>query len=88
MEREAEDLIRAQVELHGRISRMVDNLKKMGQANNTTGAVQSRTTTLEKYWAKFEEQHETLRTTYREVTKNHDYVKKDLSAILEETYLN
>lgn len=87
MEREIEDLVQGQQELHGRISRAVDNLKKMGQANITPGAVQSRLASLDSCWSKFEAQHETLRTVHREAIKKTDYFRKDYIGIVEETYL-
>lgn len=87
MEKTVEDLIQNQIELHGRISRIVENLRKLGQANITAGAVQSRLTCLDGYWHKFEAQHETLTTTHRDEIKNLEYKKKDYVATVEEAYL-
>lgn len=64
MQAQFEDLIFEQGELHGRIARAVENLKKMGQANITLGAVQSRIANLDKNWEKFEEQLKELRTEH------------------------
>ncbi|KMQ87987.1 hypothetical protein RF55_12600, partial [Lasius niger] len=88
MERQADNLIQDQRELHGRIARVVENMRKAGQGNITQGTVQSRLQKLETYWSKFELQHETLRHDYRELIKLHDYVKKDFYGIVEEAYLN
>ncbi|KMQ86655.1 hypothetical protein RF55_14307 [Lasius niger] len=84
MKKQADNLIQDQRELHGRIARVVENMRKSGQANITQGTVQSRLQKLETYWSKFELQHETLRHDYRELVKLHDYVKKDFYGIVEE----
>lgn len=73
--------------MHGRIARVVENLRKSGQANITHGAVQSRLQKLENYWSKFEFQHETLRNDYQEIIKSHDYSKRDFYSVVEEAYL-
>jgi len=87
MEKQADNLIQDQRELHSRIARVVENLRKSGQANITHGAVQSRLQKLESYWSKFELQHETLRNNYREIIKSHDYSKRDFYSVVEEAYL-
>lgn len=86
MEERAEDLLQSQLELHGRIARITENLRKLGQANITAGAVQSRMITLDGYWSKFEEQHE-LRSRHADAIKNLDYTKKDYLGTVEESYL-
>jgi len=83
---EAEDIIQSQRELHGRIARAVENLKKLGQANITAGAVQTRLAGLEKCWATFEAQHALLRAQHREEIYKHEYMKKDYASIVEEAY--
>ncbi|KMQ84389.1 hypothetical protein RF55_17840, partial [Lasius niger] len=87
MELALDELIQSQIDLHGRISRSVDNLKKLGQANITAGAVEARMNILENHWAKFEEQHRILFTVHKDTVKNLDYKKKDYVSIVEETYL-
>lgn len=87
MEKQIEALVQEQIELHDRIARIVENLKKLGQANITPGAVQSRLEMLDSYWEKFEEQHKALKTTRRDVILGHDYVKTDFYGKVEETYL-
>ncbi|XP_036140869.1 uncharacterized protein LOC118644969 [Monomorium pharaonis] len=82
----AAGLIRSQRALHGRISRTVDNLKKLGQANITTGAVEARLAGLEKYWSTFESQHETLLREHWDALSEDDYVTGDLISVVEETY--
>lgn len=42
MPRESEGILRAQFELHGRIARAFDNLKKSGAAKMTVGLVEAR----------------------------------------------
>ncbi|XP_071652192.1 uncharacterized protein [Temnothorax longispinosus] len=83
-----EDLIQGQRDLHGRISRVVENLRKLGQANITAGAVQSRLASLESCWNKFEEQDKTLRTVHREAVSGTSYLKEDFFSLVEEVYLN
>ncbi|XP_036148445.1 uncharacterized protein LOC118647509 [Monomorium pharaonis] len=82
----AAGLIRSQRALHGRISRTVDNLKKLGQANITTGAVEARLAGLEKYWLTFESQHETLLREHWDTLSEDDYVTGDFISIVEEAY--
>lgn len=81
-------MIQDQAELYGRISRIVENLKKLGQSNITADAVQSRLTTLEIYWARFEEQHKTLHMVHKEALKRHEYTKTDVPSFVEEAYLS
>ncbi|KMQ86040.1 hypothetical protein RF55_15095 [Lasius niger] len=87
MDKVIEDLIHNQIELHGHISRMVENLRKLGQANITSDAVESRLTSLENHWSRFEEQHTTLVTVHRDAVRNLDYKKKDYIGTVEDTYL-
>jgi hypothetical protein len=56
-------------------------LRELGQANITEGATQTRIGSLDKCWAKFEEQHDRLCAGFREVLKSHDYVRKDFFAL-------
>lgn len=83
---EAEDILQSRRELHGRIARAVDNLKKLGQSNITAGAVQTRLAGLEKCWATFEAQHALLRQQYKEEISKSDYLTKDYIAVVEEAY--
>lgn len=61
---EMDELIQSQIELHGRIARAVDNLKKLGQTHITAGAVQTQLAGLEKCWLTFEAQHALLRSQH------------------------
>jgi len=54
-------LLEAQSDIHGRMSRSVDNLRKMGVNNITLGAIQARLTILDNLWGKIEAQHELIR---------------------------
>lgn len=56
-------LVEAQNDIHGRMSRSVDNLRKMGAANITAEAVQARLHLLETLWNKFEANRDLIRTT-------------------------
>ncbi|CAL1672971.1 unnamed protein product [Lasius platythorax] len=86
MELKCEGLLQEQRDLYGRISRVVENLRKLGQANITQGAVQSRLTLLDKYWSRFEEQHTILRTEHKDALKQQDYTKSDFVSKVEEAY--
>lgn len=73
-------------ELYGRIARTFENLKKLGQANITASAVQTRLANLKKCWTTFK-RHARLCTKFRDAVKTHDYIKKDYLSLTEEVYL-
>ncbi|TGZ49471.1 hypothetical protein DBV15_11972 [Temnothorax longispinosus] len=83
---EMEGLIRSQNELHGRIARAYDNLKKAGSARFTMGLVDARLQALESNWSKFEEQHSKLLLMPPETLAATDYKKQDLPTLVEETF--
>ncbi|XP_077275741.1 uncharacterized protein LOC143904736 [Temnothorax americanus] len=85
--REMEGIIRSQHDLHGRIARSYDNLKKMGFTNITIGLVEARLQALEANWAKFEAQHDKLYASFWESLTEHDYEKRNVPATVEEAYL-
>lgn len=87
MSKEAEGLVRAQLELFGRLSRAYDNMRKVGAANITAGLVEARLQSLESNWARFEAQHSKILSQYWEIASELDYHKKDVPALTEETYL-
>lgn len=51
------------------------------------GLVEARLQALEANWAKFEAQHDRLLTSFWETLASNDYQRKDLPAVVEETYL-
>ncbi|EFN60658.1 hypothetical protein EAG_14876 [Camponotus floridanus] len=59
-------LLEAQTDIHGRMSRSVDNLRKMGVTNITAGAIQACLIILDNLWAKFEVQHELIRAALKD----------------------
>ncbi|XP_024885965.1 uncharacterized protein LOC112463685, partial [Temnothorax curvispinosus] len=85
---DTETLIRSQTELHGRISRAYENLKKSGTTKVTLGVAEARLQGLESNWAKFEAQHESIFDTPWERIKELDYVKQSVFALAEEAYLH
>ncbi|XP_024883926.1 uncharacterized protein LOC112462412, partial [Temnothorax curvispinosus] len=85
---DTETLIRSQTELHGRISRAYENLKKAGTTKVTLGVAEARLQGLESNWAKFEAQHESIFDTPWERIKELDYVKQSVFALAEEAYLH
>ncbi|XP_011702560.1 PREDICTED: uncharacterized protein LOC105458737 [Wasmannia auropunctata] len=86
--READILVRSQVELYGKIARASENLKKQGVANITIGLTEARLQALDNNWAKFEAQHDKLISGFWEALTGQDYLKKDYHSFTEETYLN
>ncbi|XP_025264623.1 uncharacterized protein LOC112637995 [Camponotus floridanus] len=81
-------LLEAQTDIHGRMSRSVDNLRKMGVTNITAGAIQARLTILENLWAKFEAQHELIRTALKDRYLESEYAKNDFIDTAECTYVS
>lgn len=61
-----ERLIASQQDLHGRIIRTCENLRKAGVAKISVGLIQSALAVLEKKWTKFEGQHERLNQEFGE----------------------
>ncbi|XP_071581293.1 uncharacterized protein [Temnothorax nylanderi] len=84
---EMEGIIRSQNELHGRIARAYDNLKKAGGARFTMGLVDARLQALESNWSKFEEQHSKLLLMPPEALAATDYKRQDLPALVEEAFV-
>ncbi|XP_025264300.1 uncharacterized protein LOC112637855 [Camponotus floridanus] len=81
-------LLEAQNDIHGRMSRSVDNLRKMGVTNITAGAVHARLTILDNLWAKFEAQHELIRATLKDRYMESEYAKSDFIDTAECTYIS
>lgn len=82
-----EQLIGAQYELHGRISRTHMNLKKTGVSRITGALIASTIRLLDSKWEKFEEHHERLRAKYWKEFKQHDYYLQDFLGQTEQAYV-
>jgi len=82
-----EKLIDLQYELHGRIARSCENLRKAGSSKLSIALVQSALKILDGKWAKFETQHDHLRTEFGDRLEDHDYTREDLMGEVEATYL-
>ncbi|CAL1671688.1 unnamed protein product [Lasius platythorax] len=82
-----EQLVAAQRELHGRIARTLENLRKAGSAKLSVALVQSALANLEGKWTKFEDQHDRLLLEFGDKLKGHDYVSSDLVSTVEMVYL-
>ncbi|XP_039303533.1 uncharacterized protein LOC120357410 [Solenopsis invicta] len=78
MSHPVEDLVQAQHDLFGLLSRSYENMKKAGEANITLGLLEARLQTLEGYWSKFVTRHEQLLMEYGDVLEEHEYVTEDL----------
>lgn len=82
-----EKLIDTQRELHGRIARSIENLRKAGAAKMTIALIQSAMRVLDSKWAKVEVQHDRLRADYGNRLEEHDYMKNDFMGTVEAAYL-
>ncbi|XP_025993937.2 uncharacterized protein LOC113004546 [Solenopsis invicta] len=78
MSHPVEDLVQAQHDLFGLLSRLYENMKKAGEANITLGLLEARLQTLEGYWSKFVTRHEQLLMEYGDDLEEHEYVTDDL----------
>ncbi|GAB1865907.1 Bel12-ag transposon polyprotein [Camponotus japonicus] len=83
---EMDQMIDAQHELHVRILRSVDNLKKIGAAKLNAHTIQAAIRVLDDKWTKFTEQHEELRANYWKEIKEDDYTTDDLLSKVETAY--
>ncbi|KMQ87813.1 hypothetical protein RF55_12812 [Lasius niger] len=80
-------LLQSQTEIHGRISRSVENLKKMGASHITLSAIETRIKILDQLWIKFEAQHDLLRAGYKEKFNTCEYTTSDIFEITENAYV-
>ncbi|GAB1865873.1 t-SNARE coiled-coil homology domain-containing protein [Camponotus japonicus] len=78
-------LLEAQNDIHGRMSRSVDNLRKMGVSGITAVAIQARLRILETLWTKFEAYHDLIRTALKDKYLESEYAKADFIDIAEST---
>lgn len=82
-----EDLVASQYELHGRIARTWDNLKKSGPAQKiTVDLVRSTMALLDAKWQKYDSQHSELMRSHRKELKGSSYVTEDLYEKTEAQY--
>ncbi|GAB1860808.1 Peptidase aspartic putative domain-containing protein [Camponotus japonicus] len=79
-------LVATATELYGKIARAHDNLLKLGVAKITLGAVEALLHMLEKYSSKFDGLNDAL-ADQRARLANDDYLKQDIPALAEESYL-
>ncbi|KMQ81992.1 hypothetical protein RF55_24564 [Lasius niger] len=63
-------LLESQLEIHGRISRSVGNLKKMGSSNINLSAIETRIRIMDQMCIKFESQHDLIRAAFKEKFKD------------------
>lgn len=82
-----ERLSKSQRELHWRIARTDENLRKAGTTNINDILIRSALTVLEKKWAKFEAQHDRLNEEYGELLEEHTYTTEDFLTTVEMEYL-
>ncbi|XP_025264302.1 uncharacterized protein LOC112637857 [Camponotus floridanus] len=87
MSAEVKVLLEAQHDIHGRISRAVDNLRKMGVSNITRDAIQARLGILDNLWQKMETQHELIRAALKDKYQESEYAVSDFIEVAENTYV-
>jgi hypothetical protein len=80
-------LLAGQRDIHDRIARTVDNLKKLGSSNITVSAVETRLQLLDQLWSKFESQHELIRVSLKDKFEESDYAKSNFIDIVEIQYV-
>lgn len=88
------DLIDEQKETIRRICRVVENLKKLGAAKMTEGAIRSRlddtlTPPLKEAWSEFKAQHRCITRVAKDdsTLKSNEYFSKKLFDLTEESYM-
>ncbi|XP_018407674.1 PREDICTED: uncharacterized protein LOC108783572 [Cyphomyrmex costatus] len=82
-----EQLLSAQLQIHGRIARTMENLKKAGAANIGVTMVQSSLSLLESKWKSAEEQHYELVKSFGKALENHEYFTNDFLSEIETVYI-
>jgi len=87
MSSDLDALINGQRDLHGRMSRSIDNLKKMGASNITQSVVETRISLIDQLWAKFESQHELIRALFKTDFNTSEYVRSGFFDTAENTYV-
>jgi hypothetical protein len=87
MSSELNALLASQHDIHGRLSRAVDNLKKLGAANITLSVVETKIKLIDQLWARFEVQHEAIIAGYQEGYQKSEYATADTYDSVELTYL-
>ncbi|XP_011261599.1 uncharacterized protein LOC105254544 [Camponotus floridanus] len=80
-------LLEAQNDIHGRMSRFVDNLRKIGVSSITAEAIQARLRILETLWTKFETHHDLIVAALKDKYLESEYAKADFVDIAETTYV-
>jgi len=82
-----ETLVGAQHKLFGRITRTLENVKKAGAAKLTEPMIATTFRLLDSKWAKFEEQHERMRSRHWDEMKVHKYYVQDFFGKVEGVYV-
>ncbi|XP_071651728.1 uncharacterized protein [Temnothorax longispinosus] len=81
-------LLNSQHDIHGRISRSMDNLRKLGADKLTLDVVSTRIRILDDLWAKFESNHDLIRACYGQLYNESEYAKTDFVDTVENTYVH
>jgi len=81
-----EAVVRTQTELHHRIGRIVENLKKLGKDKITPLTINSRLELLETHWKSFQSSHSSLISAQTEELRSHAYFTEDFYEQCETAY--
>ncbi|KMQ87939.1 bel12-ag transposon polyprotein [Lasius niger] len=80
-------MLQSQHEIYGRISRSVENLKKMGSSSINLSAIETRIKIADQLWTKFEAQHDQIRAAYKDKFNDSEYARSNLFDTAENTYV-
>lgn len=80
-------LLNSQRDVFGRISRSVDNLRKLGSSNITRSAAETRIRILDQLWTKCETQHDLIMAAYKDKYDESEYAKTNFFDTTENTYV-
>ncbi|XP_028159300.1 uncharacterized protein LOC114352054 [Ostrinia furnacalis] len=85
---EFDKLVKSQVSVYDNISKLLLNYKKTGKERLTKGFVEARMEMADKYWDKFEQQHNTLLSAEPEYQQKSEYFTKDIYEQCFDNYLD
>lgn len=78
----------AQYDLHHRIHRIVDNMKKLSKDKLTPIIINSRLEAIESHWKTFQTSHTALIVVQTEKLKSNDYYANDFYSVCEDAYFS
>lgn len=85
MSMDVDTLLQSQHEIYDRISRSVENLKKMGSSSINLSAIETRIKIADQLWTKFEAQHDQIRVAYKNQFNVNEYARSNIFDTAENT---